>query len=441
MRRDDGGVSSVVAAVLLFALFSTAFMVYSFQSLPGWEADNEHAAHRAVAGDLQGLKAGLEALSARGDAGPVGATVPLAVPTVAVLQPDPATADLAFLDGGSGLAVTASLSSPRLHLVDGAAAGAPDAPIGNTVLADIASLDALSVALATASVGPGDSATLQVAASDGTAAASFTLTHVGSQGATTCAQGGELRAAVTDALGTTTQTLLCGPSSTLPSYKVDVLTPIYGFGAALARLQAPFSLTLSTATTGSASATGTYMGAWLDSGGVQRLAGNGQATTFSVDQSGGRLVYAPRYTTFPSEQLAFEGGALLAVQDSTRQAVVADPSFSLEVADGVAHLGWTLVELDGSGSASGPRDATVTLTHRATTDVVLSAGGGTFTLQTPGAAAWRSFFSDRALLAGIPGQAVAGGTGSTATLTLATGGTVTSWVLHLRLVQASVAVT
>src|SRR6185436_15286537 len=86
LGHDDKGVSSVVSAVLLFGLFTTAFTVWSFTTLPKWEADNEQAHHRQVVEAMAGLEAGLSGLSGRNDPGPYTGVVPLGTPAVPLLQ-------------------------------------------------------------------------------------------------------------------------------------------------------------------------------------------------------------------------------------------------------------------------------------------------------------------------------------------------------------------
>src|SRR5581483_1414260 len=155
------------------------------------------------------------------------------------------------------------------------------------VLSNVASLQALVVGLATTSVGPADSASLQITITDGASTVTASLVHAGKNSAVTCSQASELRVSVTTSLGTSNEPLLCGPGTDLPSYRLDVMTPLYGVGAAVARLKTPFSVTLATTTSGSSAATGTYMGAWLDTSGVQRTAGSGTSSSYAVSQAGG----------------------------------------------------------------------------------------------------------------------------------------------------------
>jgi hypothetical protein len=103
-------------------------------------------------------------------------------------------------------------------------------------------------------------------------------------------------------------------------------------------------------------------------------------------------------------------------------------------------LSWTLVDLAGSGAIGGATDATVTIGHTASTDILLTATGATFTVTSPSAAAWRAFLSDQVLVLGAGTAVTVGGSGDTATLTLAASGGVSIWNIHLRLIQGTVRV-
>lgn len=449
--RSDGepGVSSVVSAVLVFVLFTTAFVLWTMQTLPDWEADREHAHQREVSEGLGGLKSALEGLSARRDAGPVTAVVPLGTPPIPLLQTTEATGELEVFTGPSGFAASLNFgATPGVYLSEGSAVASPTAPTTSPPCSAgtrcVQSLEALVVGLATTGGTGAGSATLTLTATDSSVPASTvtaTLTHVG--------QGPDCNGEVRLVAAGTPFPLLCGVGATLGSaatpYRVDLLDPTKGFGAALSRLKAPYSLTFVTSTTGSGGfAASTYTATWLDSSGIERVAGTGVATAKPVpDLSGGRLAFTPRYQQFPQQALSFEGGAVLASESAARQAVIVDPSFTLRVQDGVGYLRWTLVQLSGSGQLSGSDAATVQLTHLSSQDLVVATPAScspclTATLTTPNAAGWNSFFSVQSLAAGA-GSSAAAGSGATGQLTLSSGGgqpVTGGWVLHLRVISA-----
>lgn len=456
-RRRDEGVSSVVSAVLIFVLFSTAFVLWSFQTLPEWEADREHGHQRQVSQQLGGLKASLEGLSARRDQGPVTAVVPLGAPAVPLVQATAATGELGVIGGEGGAdGFSAALSfaaTPRVFLADGSAVASPSTPTSTAPCASagapcIEVLEGLVVGIATTGATGTGSATLTITATDSAVPPATAVATVSHQG-----NGPDCNGEVRLVVGGTPFPLLCGVGGTLGSaaapYRVDLLDPTKGFGAALGRLKAPLSIAFSTSTTGGGGfAASTYAAVWLGSDGMEQVLGTGVASAQPVpDLSGGRLAFTPHYMQFPSQELSFEGGAVLATESPTRQAVVADPSFEMRVRGGVGYLRWTLVELAGSGHRSGEDAATVHLTHRSSQDLVVATPATCnpcmqATLATPNAAGWNSFFGVQALASGAGGSATAG-SGATGQLTLASGAgqpVTAGWVLHLRVIRAEASV-
>lgn len=458
-KGADGSdaVSSVVSAVLLFALFTSVFVVYTVQTLPQWEADREQVHHAEVAQELSSLKADLEGLAGRADPGPASAVVQLGTPPVPILQPVAAGATLAVVGGSQGLTATATFpatAKPSVFLTGGAAVASPTAlttsppcPSGRC----IQSLEALVLGLATSGAGgAGNSASLTATATDGTGATvTARVAHDGS--GSSCTGQLSLTLSGSSVPAATSQVLLCGVGAALASagdpYRVNLLDPVYGFGAAVGRLQPPVALTFTTATTGTGTVqASTYAAVWIATDGAEGVAGTGVVNAAPVaPQVGSRLLYTPLYQRYPQEALSFEGGAVLANQGGPRQAVAADPGFTLKVnaTTGVGTLRWTLVQLTGSGAVSGTKQATASLTYVSSQDLLLVTPAtcnpcATFTLVTPAATGWNHYFADRALGAGAGASAVAGTSGN-ATLVLASGAgqSVTAgWHLHLKVIQA-----
>jgi hypothetical protein len=444
-RRDDA-VSSIVAAVLLFALLTTAATLWTFTTLPLWIAEREQQHGHEVQEAFGAMRSGLDALSAGDDAGPSSFPVDLAAAPVPMLQRAPAQGELS-LDGAVRL--QASFDDELLLVADGAATVTPDEDItegAGPLLSDVVSLESLVVLLRTANVGNDDEAFATVVASDGTDSVTAVLTHAGKLGgagpnAAGCLNS-ELRLEVTVDMDpfapvTTTQALLCELAADLTGYSVDLASPLYEFGRAADRLQTPFSVRLTDGESGgSAQADGSFGAAYVDAAGIDRGLGSGQSIDLAIDRPGSRLAYVPSYQEFAGPAVAWEFGATLLAQGDDA-AIAAAPGFELTVADGVATLTWTLVTLDGSGAASGADLATVQVGHEGTRDLVLDCAGATFTLTSPQASAWRGFLEDRILLAGADGEATVGGTGTTATLTVG-GGAIERWTVHVRLVDANV---
>lgn len=440
--RDESGVSAVVGAVLLMALFTTAFTAYTLTTLPEWKADKEQAHQALVRQELGGLKADLEALAARRDAGPVTATVPLEVAKVALLQSAAARATIAV---GDGFDADFSFTSPSLFFSDGAAVGSPSEGWGTDPCAGacVQTLSRYVVGLTTTGMGDsGDSATFTLTVTDSASGSlTVTLAHVRT------ASCGEVRLTV----GTTTHYVEPCAGASLSGYNVDLMDDDYSFASAIARLEAPLDLTMTgptIANSGGAgtapSASATYLMSYATDAGLLRVAGTGTATTAPIGGIDGlRVVYSPAYQAFPSQDLVLEGGALL-VDARNGQAVAVQPSLDLVVDGTRGSLSWTLVELTGDASSVSSDSATVSLTYTGVQDVVVTASDASVALATPTSEGWANHLRLALLAAGAGASATVTEDAGTDTVTLAltsAAGPVTQpWVIHLRVIQAEVEV-
>jgi len=427
----DDAVSSVVSAVLVFALFASAFILWTATTLPVWIKDREATHQQEVRAELSGLQAGLDRLASVDERGPITASFPLGAPPVPLVQTAPSTGALAFEDG---LAFTAAFTDPRLHEVDGVGRGLPSVPASGT-LGGIEILAALQVRLTT-TVGDSAEAWVQAAASDGTDTITARVRHVGSGGSEACA-GAALEVRVTGAGPPTSTILHCGVGTDLTDQVVDVLDPRVPFAGALARLDPPLDLTFTSGTAGPGGPTVSahYAARWSDADGRLRVAGDGESDPgFTLDRAGGLVVFRPQNREFVEQAVAWEGGAVIVAQPDGMNVAVA-PGFTLGKDGTTGFLEWTFVDLDGSGSVQGTGTAQVSVTHVATSETVLSADSAVFTLVSPHAEAWRAFLGTQVAAAGA--DATVGGTGDTATLTL---GSSTDWLLRVRLVSAQATV-
>jgi hypothetical protein len=445
--RDDA-VSSVVAGILVFALFTTVFTMWTVTTLPEWIADREQSHARGVQDAFATLSSGLDALSAASDKGPSAVPVKLGPEPVALLQPVAANGELGVQDT---VRAQATFTGESLRFAGSVAVGEPDEDIDEgvgDVLSDVEFLQALVIRLSTDNVGNADEAWVSVVATDGTSTITALITHAGKPNGAGPNEAGclnsELRLEVTSDFPpsgpvTSIQALLCELAEDLSGYSLDLTSNFYPFVDAVERLETPYTLTLTDdAAGGSASATGSYAAAYLDSSDRDQGAGSGEAVDYTLDQLGTRLAYLPAYQSYANQDVSWELGGVVVAQDDG-MAVVSVPAFSLSVDGGVGSLRWTLVELRGDGAQSGRGQATVRVEHDQTTDLVLTADGALFTLTTPGAAAWRSFLANQVLLADAATDAAVGGTGNTATLSLSST-SVSEWTFHLRLVKATVVV-
>ena len=450
-RSGESAVSAVVGAVLLVALFTTMATLYTVQTLPDWKADKEHNQQLAVQAAFGGLRSDIDALATREGGGPVTAVIALETPRVPLLQQTPARAALRLEDG---LAATfAFATAPTLYLSDGASTATPALSAGVVPAAPcagacIASVDGFVLGVATSGLTGTVTGTVTVTDS---AASPATLTaqvaHIASGG--TCP--GEVRLTV----GTVQTPLLCTGTGTAVGsvaspYRIDLLNPAYTFSGSVARLTPPLTVAFDDPS-GTGTMTVGHAMAYEDSSGVLQVTGTGVATAapvLPIDSQ--RLVYSPAYQSFPSQDLVLEGGAVLVDAGADAQAMAGQAPLAFGLGGGVGSLDWTLIQFDGTGAIAGAREATVTATYGGAEDVVftlpaacpLGTPCATVTLETPGAAAWGSFLTLQAGLAGVSDsvQVATDPVAGTATLSLGsdpalavTGG----WVVHLRILHVT----
>lgn len=451
--RDDQGVSSIVAAVLVFALVMTMLVLWSVETAPDWVEEREAQHQMHVSEAFGALRAGTDALSAADDAGPTTVPVRLAPRPLPVFQTDPAhgtlqvqgalsvTGDFRYVDP---LDLVDPSKEPTIHAINGAPLGQPGLEVDSSVHSGVEELGMLTVSLATAGISANTLAYLRVDVQDveGTTA-TIRLEHVGS-GISDCSGAG-IRLVLT-AVATTTHVLACGASQALSGHTVDLLEPVYGFRTAVGRLQAPLQFTLTDGTSGGgpgAQATGKYGAVWTDTDGRTQIDNLGQEASYALDQSGAILEHVPNYQELTQQELRWEAGALVRVQGDG-EAIIGAPSFSVEVVDDgldqTGYVRWTLVQVTGDGSLTGDGSATVTVRHVDTTTVLLETKKATFTVTGGSGQAWRDYFEDNALLADLLTSSSVGGTGDTATLTLESTLNVVNWQIDLRLVTVQVQV-
>ncbi len=483
--KDDDAVSTVVGAVLVFSLFATAMVMYSVQTLPQWIADNEQQHMDLVKQRFDSLKGGLDAGSGSLSTTPVSTAVPLAADKVTLLQPVAATGTLGFTTGSTCCSASVTFASnPSLYLVGGQSATTPcsftaaSLPVAAcpqlaTTQSNIRSLSSLLIGMAASAVpGSGTANGVKVDVADSTAGTplhvTFLLQENRNAAVAPTTLGGciatnvQIRTTLTNAAGVATNALLaCNVPSSMAAIPtsdptvVNLLDPSTGFVAALAPLVAPLTLTFSVPVVGApgGTLTGYYSATWTDTSGLDRTAGVGLAQAFSVSQSGGALQYVGKNQRFPMQTVSYEFGGIVRSQ-SDGQAMATGPNFQLSGSSSTAigNLRWTLVRLTASSSGSptvgGDGQGTATLTRTTTNDVLLTAtaaGAPVVALTTPEAAGWKAYLTDQMQLAGITNCAATNPTTTSLAWSLTTcqvaGVTITSWIVHLTLVDAQVTVT
>lgn len=436
MDRCDRAVSSVVSAVLIFALFSSAFVLWTAMTLPEWVADRESLHQDEVRGGLGSLQSGLERLSAADEQGPITASFPLGAPKVPLVQSAASSGELAYRDG---FRFDAAFGDAHLHERDGAGQGTPDAPAGGQPVDGIATLTSLRLHIDSTVGGTADSnaeSYVEARIGDDDEQVKVRVVHLGARRSGAC-DGAELAVRLGGDAAPSHRTLLCGVGSSL-TRTVDLMDPDLGVKGALSGLDGPLSLRVVTGTAGAGGPTvqGAYAATWIDEDGRLRVAGSGQARAgHTLGAAGGHLAFTTQNREFVDQTLSWQGGAVVVAQDGG-MAVGRSPSFSLQVDGTTGFVDWTVVQLRGDGAVSGTGTAQARVVHEDTRTSLLTTDTATLTIEGPHAAAWRAFLEDQVMAADATDASV-GGSSDQAVLELAQGD-VQDWVVRLRVIEARV---
>lgn len=438
----DSGVSSIVAAVLLLALFTTAFTLWSISTLPGWIADREEAHAQGTEEAFRALQASAEALSASDDVGPSSVTVDLGASRVPVLQRVSASGELGM---AGSVRWQADFTGEGVLVANGATGVLPTEAVtdgtGDT-LAGVYDLEALVVFLETEGLGNKEMTWVDIVATDAdgkTVQARFvheTADSGNSDAMTAGCRSGELRLEVTSTTVPAidyTQALLCSVADRLTGYTIDLARDFFPFKDGLDGLEAPYTIHVEES---DGRAQASFGAVYVDSDGASQGVGSGTAGELALDETSAVLGFDPGYQQFAGPGPTWELGGL--VLEQADGMAVASSRFDLAVDGPRGTLDWTVVVLGGSDGQAGDGPVSVQVRHASTRDVLLTAGAADFTVASDHAAAWRSFLEDRVLLAGAEDSATVSGSGTAARLQL--GGAVTEWTIHLRVIRVEVAI-
>lgn len=436
--RDDEGVSAVIGFVLVFGIVSTGFLMWSFNTLPVWIADNEQARDDAVIEAFGRIKGGLDGLSSTGQAGPIGVTVPLGASEVPLLQPAPSIGELS-VRSGSGW--SGSFQDTTTHLLGGRILGEPSQAIGAShALVDVVQVDALAIEIDTSGLDNGHEVGVRAVATDGNTTVTLEALHR-DVGGTVCQASGNRHIRIQTVEGALTlgEEFQCGVRNTITDYRVDLLDAPFGFAAGLDRLSTPFNITLTPIEIGASLDEADLAAVVRGEDGVPVFVGSGTSTgDLARAANGNHLRFTPVNLHHHDERIAWEAGAVI-LDRHDQGAVVVDPSFDLRVDASTGYLSWTVVQATGSGNTGSSGSATATVAHLGTDRLLFETTGANITLTTPYPVSWERFFDLQALAAGAGDNVTVAAGADTVTLGLADAG-VSTWVVDLRIVSASVTV-
>lgn len=429
----DDAVSSVVSAVLVFALFSTAFVLWTVQSLPEWIEDREHAHDGLVAERF----ADAAAVLANDDASSNGATfvVPLAPDPVSLVQRSPATATL---ESAPGSRLWFNMTGETVHMEGGRMLGSADEPAGGvgvgtstTMATGVTKIDALLMRLVTDGEGQ-----TTITVSDGSDDVTLTMKH--EQPTTNCPNAG-IELILVSPTSTRTAVLLCNNVDDI-DYTLDVLDAPVPFAAAVARLDDELSITMSTSNIGTPSATGDvgyYAMVWEEDD-VIAVAGGGSLRDADVATAGDALAYRPSFFEFDGRDILLDLGAVIN-QEASASMMAGTPLFRMSGTTSEPTLDWTIFDTSIEGSLTGRGTARVDVDVTAKDRRLVATGSAAaIEIQGESAAAWRSFWESEGMLSGLDSIITVEGTGSNARLVL---DPTAPWVVRVTVVEATLEVT
>ncbi|HLE47361.1 MAG TPA: hypothetical protein VI818_03615 [Candidatus Thermoplasmatota archaeon] len=347
-RFDDRGVSTVVSAVLVFALILMVLGVYMSTIIPDQVAASEARHMRRVSGSLGDISAEIGTnvnLDREGEF-----AVPVELGTTHL-------SSLAFFQSAGTVTMEPDAffenflcEAPRVIARDNhASPGATFAALGGPDI-DFASLHVLELKIEAYTFAPGtdDTASLIVSAG-GNAVATLVVTLVGDAEAIKVTTYDAASQVVVDQYVQTTL------GATLDRYTFDALDSRWGFASLIGDSEGPFELLTSTSTT----AIEFYAGYWNEDG-TFAAEGDGRDLPFGFQRTlnPSALVFRSSNAQFLQQTYAIEGGAVVLSQDNGQ--VLEGPPFSIVSEGGRNLLRLTLLNMTGEGQVAGSHRATVT---------------------------------------------------------------------------------
>ncbi|HEX9816512.1 MAG TPA: hypothetical protein VGB18_05990, partial [Candidatus Thermoplasmatota archaeon] len=180
------------------------------------------------------------------------------------------------------------------------------------------------------------------------------------------------------------------------SYSINVLTPAYGLSALLSESQGPFVLSTTT-TSGLIQAYALY---WKEDGTLAQVGeGRSLATGFQRSVNPASLVYRAANTRFMDQVYSYEGGALVLGQEAGENMALSP--FGVVVTPTENLLRLSMVNLTGTGYATGSHRATLVTTIREPVSTTLKCSDPTILLSSEYPIAWHGAWSDTLARAGI----------------------------------------
>ena len=397
-RADEGALTEVLGAILLFGLLVVTFMSLRVSFVPKWENDREAQQMLVAQDELGAFKTALDLMVANQTGSSVSTLLQLGAPHTTIFGRFGAYGSVGFVPGASGPHLTADQFQYILQNGVSVASESWTSTTGAGAISNVGEVQSfrLRFTISEQSLHKNyDSLQLQVKDASnvvlGTMVATLHCDH-------DCKASDNVFLVVEtdDAGGNVLYSqgyAVSSPSNprTSATFWVDVLDPTYRFTQLLSGAPTPFNLAL---TDDGLSAEYAITYRQITQQGTIQQGGGGQSVLLDTALTGGTLTYRALNQYFPQQTLILENGALLVDQPGTGSAFVVPPDLQVAPA-GTAlavHLG--LAQLSGA-AAQIAGSANVQLQARASD--LSSATGVTphlvlnFTTTHPGA--YRSYFT------------------------------------------------
>lgn len=396
----------MVSAVLVLAIFTAAFGVWTVDTIPDWVSAREHTHASEVALQFAEMRGTLDTISP--GSGDITLTIDLAPDPIPLLQRAPAFGNLEM---ESGMTIDINMQPHVLVASGGIMARGPVAGAGST-WGQVANILAMDLQAA-------GTETTTIVASERLGSRSVTMS-LANDGAGTC----------TITTETVAQTMSCGNPA-----RINALADTYRFRGLVRQLDP--DMTVAVTTGGLASI------AYVDTEGNTRFSGDTSAAgtdhqqALSIDSA----IFVPDYLEIEDRTVRFDGGGVVNVQRNVA-AFMVEPAFRIDVDGGEGFVRWTIVDASGTGTLSGSDAGVLTFRKAASKDLLLhipadpSGSDSLFTVSSTASAAWEDMWSDKLALGAIS-QASASNTGG-ASLALEPD---IPWTIHLTIHDVELSVT
>ncbi|MBI2078938.1 MAG: hypothetical protein HYT80_11310 [Euryarchaeota archaeon] len=388
LRARDDAVSTVVSAVLVFALVLMVVAVYTSTMVPDQVSASEARHMRRVSSGLGDLATQLATTASLQREGEFSAQVDLGTAGISSLSFFESSGTLS-MEPGSFFA-NFLCEGPRVIARDGhASPGSSFVALGGAPV-EFQSLPVAQLSIDSYTFGATDDTATLAITSGGNAVATVTFTLVSSTTSIRVTTYDGASRVVVD------QPVATNLGATIDSFVLDALDPAFGFASLLADSQGPFLLTSTTTT-----AAVQFYGAFWTEDGTLDVEGEGRDLPLGFQRTvnPSALVFRSSNAQFLEQTYSLEGGAVVLAQERGQYLSLAP--FSITTAAGQNLLRLSLLNLTGEGQVAGSHRATISATVTDPTISILECTPPTILVSSAYPEAWYATWTDALSAAGL----------------------------------------